>query len=82
MYSYIDPVTVDPLDTNIYIGLSGHTPYTSMDASVEGHLSTCTSLSGPVATRIDIERQCQFGASGRFVYVYTHGGGGDWVVRW
>ena len=30
----------------------------------------CTSLLGPLAQGIDLERQCQPGASGRYVYVF------------
>ena len=69
-------VTVWPSGADIHIGVSD-SPYTHLDASVAAQLSTCTSLSGPVACDIDIEGQCQSGALGRFVYVYMQGSSGS-----
>ena len=40
-------------------------------------MSNCTSLPGPLAQGIDLERQCQPGASGRYVYVFIEGRSGD-----
>ena len=70
------PVTVEPPDAAIHIGLSD-TPYTTLDATIAGLLSNCNSLPSsnltPVKTKVDIECQCQSGVSGRYIYVYTNG---------
>ena len=36
-------------------------------------MSNCTSLPGPLAQGIDLEHQCQPGASGHYVYVFIEG---------
>ena len=63
------PVTVRPNDADIKIGLR-NTRYTSLNASVATQMSICTTLPAPVTMDIDHDRQCQSGASGRYVYVY------------
>ena len=40
-------------------------------------MSICTSLPGPLAQGIDLERQCQPAAPGRYVYVFIEGRIGD-----
>ena len=56
--------------TDLHIGLSD-TPYTHLDASVATQFSNCTSMWDPLTYYADVERQCQSGISGRYVYVYT-----------
>ena len=63
------PVTVLANDADIQIGLSS-TRYTGVNASIAAQLSICTTLPDPVTEGTDYERQCQSGASGRYVYVY------------
>ena len=69
------PVTDYPLDADIHIGV-GDTPYTILDASVPAQLSTCTTVPAP-ARGTDYQHECQSGASGRYVYMYTHGVPGE-----
>ena len=42
-----------------------------------GYVSNCSSLPDTAKVQIDYKRVCQSGASGRYVYVYTHGVGDD-----
>ena len=66
-------VAVNPSDADILIGTS-YTSYDSLGTSVMGQLTTCVWLRGTVAMNTIYQRQCQSGASGQYVYVYTSGG--------
>ena len=59
-----------PSDAVVHIGLS-YNSYSLLNAPVDvEQMSNCISLPGPLAQGIDLERQCQPGASGRYVYVF------------
>ena len=69
-------ITVFPNDATVYIGLSSSS-HTLLEASDVEQMSNCTSLPGPLPQGIDLERQCQLGALGRYVYVFIEGRIGD-----
>ena len=67
------PFTVYPSDAVVHIGLS-YNPYSLLnDPSDVEQMSNCTSLPGPLAQGVDLERQCQPGVSGRYIYVFIEG---------
>ena len=66
------PIPVYPRDAAIHIGLS-YNSYSLLTASNVEQMSNCTSIPGPVAQGIDLERQCQSGVSGHYVYVFIEG---------
>ena len=71
------PITVYPSDAVVHIGLS-YNSYNLLNASSDvEQMSNCTSLPGPLAQGIDLEHQCQPGASGRYVYVFIEGRSGN-----
>ena len=75
MYSLV-PITVYPSHAIVHIALS-YGSYSDLTASDVEQMANCTSLPGPLAQGIDSERQCQPGATGRYVYVFIEGRSGD-----
>ena len=51
----------------------GDVPYSYLDTPIVNQLYHCTSFLVPTYDYVDIERQCQPGTSGRYVYWYIVG---------